>query len=82
MKDLWRRGAAAISLLAVVTAGLPAFAQQQPGAAASVGVLAMHVQKVPQIYTLPGRAIAFQQVGIRPRVGGVVTKILYEPGKS
>lgn len=82
MRDLLR--AAAFVGAAFGVAG-PVLAQPMPGApggATSVGVLAMQAQKVPQIFTLPGRAIAFEQVGIRPRVGGVITKILYEPGRK
>lgn len=88
MKDLWRAARVAnllAGVVAVLMAGGPALAQTPPGGAggpATVGVLAMHPQKVPQVFTLPGRAIAYEQVGIRPRVGGVITKILYEPGKK
>ncbi|MBV1960127.1 MAG: efflux RND transporter periplasmic adaptor subunit [Oleibacter sp.] len=45
----------------------------------SVGVIQLSKQPVPRIYSLPGRAIAYQEVSIRPRVDGVVTEILYDP---
>ena len=47
-----------------------------------VGVLTMERQPVPRIVTLPGRAVAYQEVDIRPRVGGVVEEIYYTPGKD
>ncbi len=46
-----------------------------------VGVIEMHRQPAPRIVTLPGRAVAYEQVKIRPRVDGVIEKILYEPGR-
>lgn len=46
-----------------------------------VGVIEMARQEVPRIVTLPGRAVAYEQVSIRPRVGGVVEEILYTPGR-
>lgn len=47
-----------------------------------VGAVEMNVQEVPQIVTSPGRAVAFQEVEVRPRVGGVIEEILYTPGQS
>ena len=55
-----------------------AFAQTAPPAM-KVGVVTLNQQEVPRILSLPGRAIAYQQVDIRPRVSGVVEKILYDP---
>ncbi|WP_233487527.1 efflux RND transporter periplasmic adaptor subunit [Thalassovita gelatinovora] len=40
------------------------------------------MQDVPRVVTLPGRAVAFQEVEVRPRVGGVIEEILYTPGQS
>lgn len=68
---------------AVLLGGLPALAQMgEPGAMPpqQVGVIAMERGPVAQDFSLPGRAVAFEQVQIRPRVGGVVTEILYTPG--
>ncbi|MFT3687844.1 efflux RND transporter periplasmic adaptor subunit [Paenirhodobacter sp.] len=65
-----------VAVWAVVA--VPAAAQQ--AAPVEVGVMTMARQEVPQGFDLPGRAVAFEQVAIRPRVGGVVTKILYTPG--
>ena len=46
-----------------------------------VGVVTVSRQDVPRIVTLPGRAVAASDIAIRPRVSGIVTEILYEPGK-
>ncbi|WP_240804531.1 efflux RND transporter periplasmic adaptor subunit [Qingshengfaniella alkalisoli] len=46
-----------------------------------VGVVEMKLEKVPRIITLPGRAVAAEEAAIRPRVGGIVTDILYQPGE-
>ena len=72
--------------LAILLAG-PAFAQQGPGARGpqgptQVGVMATAEEDVPYTVTLPGRAIAYQQTGIRPQVGGEVLEIAYDPGKA
>lgn len=70
-----------VALLAAMA--MPAAAQQAGNAApAEVGVLTMARQAVPQGFDLPGRAVAFEQVAVRPRVGGIVTRILYTPGKE
>ena len=44
-----------------------------------VGVVEMTLQEVPRVVTSPGHAVAFQEVEVRPRVGGVVQEILYTP---
>ncbi len=46
-----------------------------------VGVVQVTLQDVPRIVTLPGRAVAASDTAIRPRVGGIVTEILYKPGQ-
>lgn len=46
-----------------------------------VGVVTVQPQDVPRVVTLPGRAVAASATSIRPRVGGLVTEILYEPGR-
>ena len=45
-----------------------------------VGVIALEVQEVPFTVTVPGRAVAFEQVDIRPRVSGIISEIVYQPG--
>lgn len=69
----------------LVCAGLalPQAAIGQAGAGAAppmqVGVISVEKQDVPRVFSLPGRAVAYQQVSIRPRISGVVTEILYDP---
>ena len=52
-----------------------------PAGPLEVGVIDMQMQEIPRIVTTPGRAVAFQDVEVRPRVGGVVEEILYTPGQ-
>ncbi|MEC9434819.1 MAG: efflux RND transporter periplasmic adaptor subunit [Pseudomonadota bacterium] len=78
---------AACSALALAAAlSSPAAAQSgpPPGGAAGpmqVGVVEMRRTSTPRVFTLPGRAVAYEQVAIRPRVDGMVTEILYQPGR-
>ncbi|MBU2960278.1 efflux RND transporter periplasmic adaptor subunit [Citreicella sp. C3M06] len=44
-----------------------------------VGVVEMTLQEIPRIVTSPGSAVAFQEVEVRPRVGGVIEEVLYTP---
>lgn len=46
-----------------------------------VGVMTVAEESVPYTTTLPGRAVAYQETGIRPQVGGEVLEIAYEPGQ-
>ncbi|MDF3604946.1 efflux RND transporter periplasmic adaptor subunit [Paracoccus sp. DMF-8] len=46
-----------------------------------VGVMTVSDENVPYTVTLPGRAVAYQETGIRPQVGGEVLEISYEPGQ-
>jgi len=57
-------------------------AQRAPSEPIKVGVVEMSSQEVPRVVTSPGRAVAFQDVAVRPRVGGVIQEILYTPGQS
>ena len=59
---------------------LPGHAQQDQMPPPKVGVVTVHAEQVPRILTLPGRAVAQAEAAIRPRVGGLVTEILYQPG--
>ncbi len=45
-----------------------------------VGVVSLKREVVPLSVTLPGRAVAHAATAIRPRVGGIITDILYTPG--
>lgn len=77
--------AAALLLGALAGGQVHAQAGPPPGGAAAqpmkVGVVEMRRQSAPRVFTLPGRAVAYEQVSIRPRVDGMITEILYEPGK-
>lgn len=44
-----------------------------------VGVVELTLQEVPRVVTSPGHAVAFQEVEVRPRVGGVIEEVLYTP---
>ncbi|PZO63773.1 MAG: efflux RND transporter periplasmic adaptor subunit [Paracoccus denitrificans] len=64
--------------LAPMVAGAQGMPPQGP---AQVGVITAKVTDVPLIVTIPGRAVAREEVAIRPRVDGFVTQILYSPGR-
>lgn len=71
------------TLLAALTLASSVAAQDRGGMPPKqVGVVEATRQDVPRIVTLPGRAVAASSTAIRPRVSGVVTDILYEPGRS
>lgn len=57
-----------------------AWAQQGEQSTRSVGVITLKQQTVPMTVELPGRAVAFEQGEIRPRVDGIVMEKLYTPG--
>ncbi len=73
------------AVLTVIGAATMANGQPAPGGApgpsgpTEVGVVEMALQDVPRLVTSPGRAVAFQEVEVRPRVGGVIQEILYAP---
>ncbi|WP_319411773.1 efflux RND transporter periplasmic adaptor subunit [uncultured Cohaesibacter sp.] len=63
-------------------------AQPAPGGAGglsqgplTVGVITLQESDVPYEITLPGRAVAYEKVDIRPRVEGVISEISYKPGR-
>lgn len=59
-----------------------AHAQRAPSGPMEVGVVEVTLQDVPRVVASPGRAVAYQEVEVRPRVGGVIEEILYTPGQS
>lgn len=69
-------------LTAIWFLSLPALAQQPDMPPPTVGVVQVQPRQVPRILTLPGRAVAQSQAAIRPRVGGLITEILYDPGTA
>lgn len=67
-------------LLAMASPGLAQEAGQMPPR--QVGVVELQMQDVPRVVTLPGRAVAGAEAAIRPRVGGIITDILYDAGRA
>ena len=62
----------------------PALAQMMRGPAGPIaaGVITLEQAEVPFSVTLPGRAVAYEEVDIRPRVGGTIAEITYESGRQ
>lgn len=52
------------------------------GGPTQVGVVTLRTEDVPLVLTVPGRAVAYEQVDIRPRVAGIVSEILAEAGSE
>lgn len=76
------RPTACLGLIALWFLSVPALAQQAEMPPPQVGVVSLQPQQVPRILTLPGRAVAQSQAAIRPRVGGLITEVLYQPGTA
>lgn len=77
------RRAALLACALFVLVAAPADAQRRTGGPAgptAVGVVTLKESEAPYRVTLPGRAVAYEQVDIRPRVEGVVEAIPYKPG--
>jgi membrane fusion protein (multidrug efflux system) len=47
-----------------------------------VGTVELALEAVPYVLTLPGRAVAYEEVDVRPRVSGLVEEIAYAPGEA
>ncbi|RMC35644.1 efflux RND transporter periplasmic adaptor subunit [Paracoccus alkanivorans] len=69
-----------LAVIALLTFGSAAIAQNA-APPKQVGVVEIALQPVPRIVTLPGRAVSGAEAAIRPRVGGIVTEILYDAGR-
>jgi membrane fusion protein (multidrug efflux system) len=81
---IYRLGGVGLAVLALTGV---LHAQGRPGGAAAsgpkpVGVVEIREEQVPFAVELPGRAVAFEQADIRPRVEGVVQAIPYQPGSE
>lgn len=79
----WRLAAALLIAMALPAAAQTG-GQMGPGGTQGpreVGVMTVAEESVPYVVTLPGRAVAYQETGIRPQVGGEVREIVYEPGR-
>ncbi len=73
------RHAIRLAMLALLSFSGIGLAQEAPPK--QVGVVTLQRQDVPRIVTVPGRAVAAARAGIRPRVGGIITGILYDEGR-
>lgn len=71
-------GTATILLTAVLFA-TSATAQKGPS---KVDVVELAQEDVPYSTTLPGRAVAFDEIDIRPRVIGIISEVAYEAGRQ
>lgn len=78
MRDFLRMTGAALGASLMLASSVAA--QGMPPK--TVGVMQIEEQDVPRIFTLPGRAVAANAAEIRPRVSGIVTELLYEPGQE
>lgn len=70
------------ALLALCGLALPGHAQDGQTPPPRVGVVTVQPEPVPRVVTLPGRAVAQADAAIRPRVGGLITEVLYRPGTA
>lgn len=70
-----------VGTLALLVA-LPVAAQQRgpDRPPQEVGTVTAALSQVPQSLTLPGRAVAYEIAAVRPRVGGLIEAITYQPG--
>lgn len=64
----------------LVAQGAP-FGEMPAMGPGQVGVIDMSLHEIPRVVTAPGRAAAFQDVELRPCVGGLVEEILYIPAQ-
>lgn len=55
---------------------------EAPAPAKAVGTIEIEQESVPFTVVVPGRAVAFEQADIRPRVEGMVVEIPYPPGSE
>lgn len=69
-------------LAAVVAVSITPATAQQAMPPKQVGTVEMALQEVPRSVILPGRAVASEETAIRPRVSGVITKVLYKAGTA
>ena len=73
------------ALLAAFVLAYPLHVQAQqamPQGPTEVGVVEVRQQTIPYNVQIPGRAVAYEQADVRPRVTGVITEKLYTPGKE
>lgn len=77
-------GLAAAALVVAASVAVAQNAGGPPGGApaepTAVGTIELSVEDVPYALTLPGRAVAFEEADLRPRVNGVIEEVVYQPG--
>ena len=61
--------------------GRPGGMGGQSAGPAEAGVIELATEEIPYALTLPGRAVAFEETDIRPRVSGVIEEVAYQPGQ-
>lgn len=76
-----RHAAAAVAATLFLLPATPALPQQAGGGATEVGVMTLESRDEPVTVTVPGRAVAYEQVDVRPRVGGAISEVVYELGR-
>lgn len=79
MELLWR-GGWALALAALTLAGCERSAQEAAPAPGQVSVLTLKGQQVTLEDDLPGRVAALRTADIRPQVGGIIQRRLFEQG--
>ncbi|WP_246849492.1 efflux RND transporter periplasmic adaptor subunit [Rubellimicrobium arenae] len=52
-----------------------------PSGPTQVGVIELATEEIPYTLTLPGRAVAYEEAAIRPRVAGAIEEVAYQPGQ-
>lgn len=71
----------AVTLFATAATAQPMGGRPQAGPT-EVGVVTAQRETVPLTEIIPGRAVAFQENAVRPRVNGMITEIIYTPGQT
>lgn len=71
---------ALVALVAPAARAQQAGAAQSPPAPQAAGYIVLDRAEVPVTITLTGRAAAQNATQLRPRVGGIITEVLYSPG--
>lgn len=74
------------ALVAVVCLGLAACSGSSGGApqqeAPQVSVITLQPQAAPIVFELPGRTVSYMSSDVRPQIGGIIQKRLFEEGSN
>lgn len=76
-----RHAAVAVAATLFLLPAPRALPQQAGGGATEVGGMTLESRDVPVTVIVPGRAVAYEQVDVRPRVGGAISEVVYELGR-